>query len=130
MRLGAENMEWNYELRQENGKQNEFTLYLYIDSVYSEFANELDGTNEESKNLMEAAKTLIEERFPSLKVTLVKVMCSGIVVSSFSLGTVIKSAKAQSSPKQQLFNKAFTIKSYRAIRFGSSPIVLMCQSIC
>ncbi|WP_243385554.1 muramidase family protein [Bacillus kexueae] len=85
-----------YEVRPSD--QGEYTLYVYVDSLLNEFASEWNANGEEKGSLVEAAKNIVHERFPELKVTFVKVMCSGMVVSSFSLGSVLKSAKAMTNP--------------------------------
>jgi peptidoglycan DL-endopeptidase LytF len=75
----------HYELKQVNSKNEEFELVIYLDDFTTEFSNELTGKPETKDNLMESAKKLVATHYPDVKVTLVRVMVSGMIFASFPI---------------------------------------------
>ncbi|MCM3694549.1 muramidase family protein [Neobacillus niacini] len=74
-----------HEIRKLNPLSDEFTLFIYLDDHLSEFAVELGSEPASNKSLQATAKQILKERYPGLKVTMIKVILGGMAVTSISL---------------------------------------------
>ncbi|OLO38941.1 hypothetical protein BTR23_10365 [Alkalihalophilus pseudofirmus] len=86
-----------YELQKHNKSQDEFVLVVHLDDQLSEFANELGTKPSANENLRTTALHLIKVKYPGIKVTMVKVMIGGMLVSSIPLLTNPQTTSAQST---------------------------------
>ncbi|WP_168733754.1 LysM peptidoglycan-binding domain-containing protein [Metabacillus sediminilitoris] len=85
-----------YEMKKLNPQNDEFAIILYIDNDHlTEFANELGTEPASSENITFMAKQIIKERYANLRVTMVKVVVGGMVVSSIPLTLDKNSAHAE-----------------------------------
>ncbi|SES78511.1 LysM repeat-containing protein [Oceanobacillus limi] len=84
----------HYELNQLEGTTNEFALIIHLDDFSTEFAAELDGSNPERKSIVTTAKKIIKDRYPNLKVTMVKVIIGGLAVTTIPLSLATETAHA------------------------------------
>lgn len=86
----------NVEVKQLHNK--EFALILHLDNYCYEFADECDDNNLKKNDLLNAAKALMEDKYSNLRITIIKVMVGGIVVTAFHLaGPASASAQAKTS---------------------------------
>lgn len=85
-----------YRIEKINTQNEEFALVLYLDDYQTEFASELGTRPEKKRNLVETAKNIVSSQYPKLKVTMVKVVLGGMVITSFQLADHAPSASAQS----------------------------------
>lgn len=76
-----------HEIRKLNPQSDEFTLYIYLHDPLSEFGAELGSEPSTDKNPQATAKQILKERYPGLKVTMIKVILGGMAVTSISLST-------------------------------------------
>jgi peptidoglycan DL-endopeptidase LytF len=74
-----------YELRQINPQSEEYEIVLHLADHLSEFADELGTLPREKKDVMVLAKQIVRERYPHLKVTMVKVIIGGFAITSLPL---------------------------------------------
>ena len=81
-----------YEIRKTSN--GEYSLLLYFDEYLTEFADELGREPKVRQDIVTSAKQIIIERYPNFKVTMVKVLISGIVVTSIPLTINKPSAEA------------------------------------
>lgn len=88
----------NYRIERINNS-NEFALVIYLDDFQTEFASELGVRPEKKQNLVDRARTIVHDQYPKLKVSVVKVVLGGLVLTSFQLGEDSEKASAQ-SPSQ------------------------------
>jgi peptidoglycan DL-endopeptidase LytF len=73
-----------YKLHKEN---DEYTLILYLSPSQTEFASELfNPEGQLSKELNHDVEVYVKNKFPRLKIKLVKVMMGSIIVASIALG--------------------------------------------
>ncbi|WP_156291625.1 LysM peptidoglycan-binding domain-containing protein [Oceanobacillus salinisoli] len=73
---------------------NEYTLFIYLDDQLTEFGTELGSTPKAKVNFVTSARQIINERYPYIKVSMVKIMVGGMVVTSLALGTDHSKAEA------------------------------------
>lgn len=73
---------------------NEFALVIYLDDYQTEFANELGTRTDKRRNILDAAKNIVHNQYPKLKVTMVKVVLGGMVITSFQIAEKPASAEA------------------------------------
>jgi len=87
-----------YELRRINPQSDEYEIVIHVADHLSEFANELGTLPRERKDVIELARQIVRERYPTVKVKMVKVIIGGIAVTSipFMSGNV-SSAQAATS---------------------------------
>lgn len=64
---------------------NEYELILHLNDYLFEFAEELGDKKTVRKDIMTYAQEVIQ-RYPNIKITAVKIMIGGVVMSSLSLG--------------------------------------------
>jgi peptidoglycan DL-endopeptidase LytF len=75
--------QFNYELRKENN--DTYALVVFLDNT--EFADELGRKPKERSDFLTKAKQIVRERYPNVKVTMLKVIAGGLVVTSIPLST-------------------------------------------
>ncbi len=79
-------MEHIQRYRIENGTQHDtFTLVLYLDDQLTEFSSDFDTVPSKRRDILSVAKQIVRERYPHIKVNMVKVMLGGMVVTSIPL---------------------------------------------
>nr|WP_309099192.1 LysM peptidoglycan-binding domain-containing protein [Fredinandcohnia onubensis] len=83
-----------YEVRKTNHPNDEYTLVIYLNNNLTEFASELGTVSSARKDILSTARQVLRERYPNIKVTMVKVMLGGMVVASIPLTTNNSSAHA------------------------------------
>jgi peptidoglycan DL-endopeptidase LytF len=83
-----------YEIRKSNVQSDEFTLILYLDDYLTEFADELGTVPRARKDIVTTARKILQKRYPDIKVTMVKVILGGMVVTSIPLILGESSAQA------------------------------------
>lgn len=66
-------------------KNDEYEIVIYLADHLSEFANDLGTLPRERKDVVALAKQIVGERYPNIKVTMVKVIIGGIAVTSLPL---------------------------------------------
>ncbi|OZM58026.1 hypothetical protein CIB95_00130 [Lottiidibacillus patelloidae] len=85
--------QFNYELRKQNN--DTFALVIFLENT--EFADELGNKPSERSDLVTKAKQIVKERYPNIKVTMLKVIAGGLVVTSIPLTTGFTTAKAHAA---------------------------------
>ncbi|WP_209123805.1 LysM peptidoglycan-binding domain-containing protein [Alkalihalobacillus sp. BA299] len=93
-----------YELHKLNKDQDEYALVIHLDDHLTEFANELGTIPRSKENLRRTALQLIKGKYLGIKVTVVKVMVGGMLVSSLPLLTNTQTASAQTPTTQSAQN--------------------------
>lgn len=84
-----------FEIRKINGQGDEYALVIHLNEHLTEFASELGTVVPNARrDILSNAKQVLRERYPSVKVTVVKVMLGGMVVASIPLTTTNSSAHA------------------------------------
>lgn len=119
-----------FELRQINQASDEYEILLYLDQPSYEFANEFISSAENQEDLITQAKKIIKEKYPNIKVSMMKVIIGGIALTSIPLMNLTNhSISAASAPKtsQQIQNDSihYQVKSGDTLwkianRFGST----------
>ncbi|GKU83007.1 hypothetical protein NCCP28_24030 [Niallia sp. NCCP-28] len=71
-----------YKLKKKDPQSDEYILIIYADNYLLEFSDELGNSQKEKTSIISTAKQIIRERYPSFKVTMIKVMVGGIVVTA------------------------------------------------
>lgn len=74
-----------YELRRIHPQGGEYEIVIHLADHLSEFANEMGTLPRERKDVLSLAKQIVKERYPNIKVTMVKVMIGGMVITSLPL---------------------------------------------
>lgn len=74
-----------YELRRLASSRDEYELIVHLDSQLTEFAGELGAIQRDRKDITSLAKQLLKERYPYLKVTMIKVILGGVAAASIPL---------------------------------------------
>ncbi|WP_078543022.1 muramidase family protein [Litchfieldia alkalitelluris] len=82
-----------YELQKSN-QHDSYTLVIFLNDHLTEFASELGSVPGTRKDILSSAKQVLRERYPNVKVTMVKVMLGGMVVASIPLMNNTSSAYA------------------------------------
>ncbi|RKQ30774.1 LysM peptidoglycan-binding domain-containing protein [Oceanobacillus halophilus] len=82
-----------YEIKLDK-QTNEYTLFIYLNDSMTEFANELGTVPKTKRNFMATARQIIHTRYPNVKVSMVKIMAGGMVVTSLAMGTNISTSEA------------------------------------
>lgn len=84
-----------HELKKINPESDEYAIILYLNDHLTEFANELGTDTKPREDILTKTKQLINEKYPNLKITMVKVMVGGMALTSIDLiGGNTSSAKA------------------------------------
>ncbi|SHF93250.1 C40 family peptidase [Ornithinibacillus halophilus] len=109
-----------HELRQVADKE-EYEIVIYLDDNMTEFAQELGTIPKEKGDFVSSVKELIKERYPKIKVTMLKVMIGGIAVTSIPLlganMTSVEAAELPNSPTVQLQDVSST---YYTVQSGDT----------
>ncbi|WP_249366419.1 C40 family peptidase [Neobacillus rhizophilus] len=74
-----------YELRRLASSRDEYELIVHLDSQLTEFAGELGAIQRDRKDITSLAKQLLKDRYPYLKVTVIKVILGGVAAASIPL---------------------------------------------
>ncbi|WP_162632614.1 LysM peptidoglycan-binding domain-containing protein [Paraliobacillus zengyii] len=74
-----------YELTRTDQTTDNYTLVIYLNDDQTEFAKELGHIPDSKMNLVTQAKQIAKNRYPNLKVSIVKVMIGGMVITAFPL---------------------------------------------
>ncbi|WP_084780331.1 LysM peptidoglycan-binding domain-containing protein [Bacillus massilinigeriensis] len=90
----------NYEIRKLNTENNEYELILRLDNQLTEFAVELGKKPSESKDYLTIARQIVKDRYPGIKVTMVRVIVGGLAVSVMPFMADSKEAKAAGTSDQ------------------------------
>jgi peptidoglycan endopeptidase LytF len=90
-----------YELKQLNQQTNEYVLVVYLDDQLTEFAAELGTKPQTRERIRTSALQLITAKYPDIKVTVVKVMVGGMMVSSLPVFANAQSASETSTASTQ-----------------------------
>ncbi|MRG85765.1 LysM peptidoglycan-binding domain-containing protein [Salinibacillus xinjiangensis] len=64
---------------------DEYAVIIYLDNYSTEFAEELGRESKERKNFVTTVRDMITQRYPNVKVTVIKVMIGGMAVTSIPL---------------------------------------------
>ncbi|GGE57073.1 peptidoglycan endopeptidase LytF [Pullulanibacillus camelliae] len=75
----------NYEIREIAGKNEEYELIMYVEAPLEEFASEYDRILNDKAKLMTMAKEIINTRYASVRVTMLKVVIGGMAMISAPL---------------------------------------------
>lgn len=74
-----------YELRRLASSRDEYELIVHLESQLSEFAGELGAIQRDRQDITSLAKQLLKDRYPYLKVTVIKVILGGVAMASIPL---------------------------------------------
>jgi peptidoglycan DL-endopeptidase LytF len=74
-----------YELRRLEHQSEEYEIVIHLADHLSEFADELGTLPREKKDVIVLAKQIVKERYPHIKVTMVKVIIGGFAITSLPL---------------------------------------------
>ncbi|WEG12460.1 LysM peptidoglycan-binding domain-containing protein [Pullulanibacillus sp. KACC 23026] len=116
----------NYKLSLLHPDRDEYELVINLDGYTMEFAEELGTLSEKRNNLVDTAKQIINERFPKVKVTMIKVLVGGMAITSIPLlGSAPLKAKAAESTsstpiKSETNQKTETNKNSDSIYYNVS----------
>lgn len=86
-----------YEIKKISPNRDEFELVLYLDGQFTEFAGELGTLPRDRKDISSLAKKILNDKYPNLKVTVIKVILGGVAVTSIPLTTHTSTAHAEDS---------------------------------
>jgi peptidoglycan endopeptidase LytF len=106
-----------YELRKSNSQPAEFTLILYLHDHLTEFADELGSVQSDRKDILTTARRILNERYPNVKVTMVKVILGGMVINSVPFGTKLSTVQAAEPTISQVENPS---KAYYRVASGDT----------
>ncbi|WP_161568371.1 stalk domain-containing protein [Anaerobacillus alkaliphilus] len=73
----------HYELKKIN--EHEYALIIYLDSYFFEFSDELPSNRDLQDNLIVSAKKMIAERFPDVRIVVLKLVISGVTIATIPL---------------------------------------------
>ncbi len=93
----------HYELRRLT--EQEYALIIYLDGYFFEFSDELPSNKDLQDDLIVTAKKLIDERFPNVRVVVLKLVISGITIATIPLSG---GALAQASTTQNTVSTTTT----------------------
>ncbi len=65
-----------------------FALEVYLDSLDTEFANELSDPDTKQRNFLQDAKKIAKEQFPNLKITTIKILTGAMLIGVINLSDV------------------------------------------
>jgi peptidoglycan DL-endopeptidase LytF len=71
-----------YAIRKRGPQSDEYEFILYLDDQLTEFGSEFEGPPSSRQSLITNTRKWITEQYPTIKVTMVKVMIGGIVVAA------------------------------------------------
>ncbi len=84
-----------YAIRKRGTNSNEYEFILYLDDHLTEFGNEFGGGKSTTQSIITNTRTIIAERYPAIKVTMVKAIIGGIWVAAMPLA--LEAGKAQAA---------------------------------
>jgi peptidoglycan DL-endopeptidase LytF len=84
----------HFELKPSGNFEGEYELVIFLDDFTTEFGNEFGVKTDSNDHLLDSIKRLIANHYPDLKVTMAKVMVSGLVFATFPIATSIASAQS------------------------------------
>jgi len=87
-----------YAIRKRGPQSDEYEFILYLDDQLTEFGSEFGGPTSSRQSIIMTTRKLITEQFPTIKVTMVKVMIGGMVVAAMPLTTDRFSGEALAAP--------------------------------
>lgn len=100
----------HFELKQNQMREGEYELVIFLDDFTTEFGNEFAVKTETNDNLLDSAKRLIVTHYPGLKVTMVRVMVSGLIFATFPIATMMASAQTSNGIEDTVQATEGTIK--------------------
>ncbi|WP_159462024.1 C40 family peptidase [Salirhabdus sp. Marseille-P4669] len=74
-----------YELKRTGSNDNDYMLVVYLNNYSTEFADELGRETSKRKDLVQTVRQIVKERYPNLKVSVIKVMIGGMAITSIPL---------------------------------------------
>lgn len=101
----------HFELKQVKNRVNEFELVIFLDDFTTEFGNEFGVKTETRDNLFESAKKLASSHYPGIKVTMIRVMVSGMIFASFPISNGL--ASAQSNGEEPSVQETVSVIRYK-----------------
>jgi peptidoglycan DL-endopeptidase LytF len=84
----------HFELKPSGNFEGEYELVIFLDDFTNEFGNEFGVKTDSNDHLLDSIKRLIANHYPDLKVTMAKVMVSGLVFATFPIATSMASAQS------------------------------------
>jgi peptidoglycan DL-endopeptidase LytF len=84
----------HFELKPSGNFEGEYELVIFLDDFTTEFGNEFGVKTDSNDNLLDSIKRLIANHYPDLKVTMAKVIVSGLVFATFPIATSMASAQS------------------------------------
>ncbi len=85
-----------YAIRKRGANSDEYEFILYLDDHLTEFGSEFGSKTTSRQALITNTRKIIAERYPAIKVTMVKIIIGGIVVAAMPLAS--KTAATQILP--------------------------------
>jgi len=83
-----------YAIRKRGPQSDEYEFILYLDDQLTELGSEFGGRTSSPQSIITTTNKVIAERYPTIKVTMVKVMMGGNVVAAMPLTIEESSAGA------------------------------------
>ncbi|WP_010098702.1 C40 family peptidase [Ornithinibacillus scapharcae] len=105
------NKYFQHELKQnENG---EYEILIFLEDDMTEFASELGNDTGETKDFVTSVRGFIREKYPKVRVTVVKVVIGGLAITSIPLlGGNISSVEAATAPTSSQVSQESSIYYY------------------
>jgi peptidoglycan DL-endopeptidase LytF len=103
----------HFEIKQLNNREGEYELVIFLDDFTTEFGNEFGVKTEGKDNLLESAKKLMATHYPGLKVTMVRVMVSGLIFTTFPIASTFASAQTSNSDEETVQSSIDGINHYK-----------------
>ncbi|QDP39498.1 LysM peptidoglycan-binding domain-containing protein [Radiobacillus deserti] len=85
------------ELEKKNNQSNGYMLVVYLDDHLTEFADELGSVPETKQSLTATVKQILQVRYSNVRVTMVKVILSGAVVTTIPMMNDQNTVEAESN---------------------------------
>jgi peptidoglycan DL-endopeptidase LytF len=89
-----------YELKKSVTYRDEHELLIYLDAPLTEFSQELGTTLDSKKDVVSLAMQIVKESYPTLKVTVAKIIIGGITCAAIPLTLPVAAAKAEGLKKE------------------------------
>lgn len=74
-----------YAIRKRAHRNDEYEFILYLDNQLMEFGSEFGGRTHTKQSTIMTTRKMIADQYPSIKVTMVKVISDGIVVAAMPI---------------------------------------------
>jgi peptidoglycan DL-endopeptidase LytF len=110
----------SYKINKIAPNRDEFELILYLDDQLTEFASELGTVPRENKNITAWAKQILRDKYPYLKVTVIKVILGGVAVTSIPLTTHSSTAHAEDAKGNSPAHMAHADSIYYHVSIGET----------